>query len=106
MRRVGGVLRAVVSAARSFPGSLHSFAAAGAVGASQLRCLQSSDGPKAPPTPQVGRIDDAQASVCNDALDGQMLYLSTLLHIDTQPGRHAASAVQHGWHQGSNFSSC
>ena len=63
MRRAGGVLRAVVSAGRSSHGSLQSFAAAGAVGASQLRCLQSSDGPKAPPTPQVGVRNKAQCIV-------------------------------------------
>ena len=99
MRRAGGVLRAIVSAGRSSHGSLQNLAAAGAVGASQLRCLQSSDGPKAPPTPQVGTQNEAQACVPEFALDSELPLYCTLLHGHTQPGGHPACTVQHGWHE-------
>lgn len=92
MRRAGGVLRAVVSAGRSSHGSLQSFAAAGAVGASQLRCLQSSDGPKAPPTPQVGTQNDAQACVPDFALDSEVPLCCTWLTARPHPaGRPSRS---------------
>ncbi len=53
MRRAGGILASAFCAGRAKHQFLQKTAAVGAVGASQLRFLHSSDGPKGPATPQV-----------------------------------------------------
>lgn len=47
------MLRTALGARKAGQHVLQNSIAAGAIGCSQLRFLQSSDGPKAPPTPQV-----------------------------------------------------
>ncbi len=53
MRRAGGILRSALAASRANQHFLQKSVAVGCVGTSQLRFLQSSDGPKGPAAPQV-----------------------------------------------------